>query len=117
MISIFRANTVNLDLNATTDDEPADLSGYTILFTVKPEKRDETIDDDIAIIKKEFVLSDTPNAFPQATLFLTETDTNHPAGKYRFDTKYFIDEKIVNSTSDVFEILQPVTNRDIDVES
>lgn len=117
MIEVYRRNTVPVDLNVTEDGQPADCTDMEIIFTIKPQSCGDDMDDSKAVVKKTFTLSDTPTVKPQASLFLTEDDMDIPVGDYLCDTKYFVDNQIVNSSQEVWRVLQPVTNRDLPDES
>lgn len=114
-ISVYRKNTLTLELNCTdAEGDPADLTGYVVLFSVKAEDScTGSADDSDAIIKGEFIMADPPTALPQGTYEISAEETDVTPGNYLIDTKYFFEGKEINSDSENFIVKAPGTNRGI----
>jgi hypothetical protein len=113
-ITVFRGNTQRLLLKAKDSNGNAvDLTGYRVIFSIKPSIAGLDPLDATAIIKGEFTI-DQPTSIPQGYYDLTVPDTDNGCRSYLFDMKYFSGTQQVNSSSVKFEILNPVTNREAD---
>lgn len=90
-----------------------DLTGLTLLFTVK-NNNDTTVDnDDTALIKKD-VSSHTNASLGQSSITLTNIDTNILPGDYVWDVKLTsVGGDVTSSMAGVFIISDNVTKRNI----
>lgn len=111
MMTIIKGtdNTIAINFTETETNTPLDLTGYTILFTVKT-KENMLKDDSVAIIKKEITYHEDPT-HGKSNLFLTNVDTNIKAGQYRWDLRLIKDSLITQTKSDSLEIVEGVTKR------
>lgn len=111
-IKIKRTNThvFTLTFKDKSTQDPINITGYEIWFTVK-KNFDTDQDDSSAIIQKQAVITDAPNG--QATISLTSGDTTQTPDTYQYDIKYiengnvktlgvakFIIEPVVTNTND-----------------
>lgn len=108
-MNIIRRDDTAFELTFTdVDGAPIDLTNGTVFFTAK---RKITDDDADAMIEKEITVFADPTT-GIATLILTKTDTNIPAGSYVFDIQFkAVDGKIASSSAGKLFVSQDVTVR------
>ena len=110
-LQIKRGNplTATCTLTYTFNDEAINLTGCTILFTVK-QLTDNTLTDDTAVIKSELTISEAENGI--AILSLTDEDTAISEGLYKCDIRVY-DEGEIQENTDVFyaEVKNIITSR------
>jgi len=91
-------------------DNPIDITGYTVYFTVK-EKEDETVDDSNALIQVD-VTSHLDPVNGKTNINLTNIQTNIPVGKYVYDIQWKdTGGKIKTIVSDKFIVYKDTTKR------
>jgi len=101
--------TATCTLTYTSNDEPINLSGCTILFTAK-ELNDDGDDDTDAIITSQLIVSEAANG--TAVLSLTATDTDVPAKTYKCDIRVYKADTIEENTDSFYAIvMKKVTKR------
>lgn len=83
-LSVNRKNTKTYNLVITEDDEPKNINGYTVKFTVKKNTNDLDNDDTGALIAKSI---ETTSEIGVTTISLTTSDTNINPGTYMYDIK------------------------------
>jgi len=106
-------NTINYTFKRS-DGTPIDISTATLLFTVKDVSWDADSADASAKIKKELTITD--GALGKAKLFLTQSETFIPVGKYYYDIKIVQTYDDADTTVDIglmgtFTITADSTNR------
>ena len=92
---------------------PVDLTGHTVLFTVKTSQGINEVDpnDNDAIIAATASLNSVPTQ-GGATIVLSNKDTNIPAGEYLYDIRVVSNAGIItNVQKSAFIVHNPVTNR------
>lgn len=113
-IEIYRGDTHVRELTFTTENnEPYDLTGCTVYFTVRPRAQlqglTETINDNAATIHKAITSHSDPTG-GKTTLELSKVDTNIDAGSYYYDIQIkTATDDIVTVTRDTFRIYNDVT--------
>ena len=85
MISIIKGTDNSIKITFTENDVPVNITGYTILFTVK-KQCDINKDDDFALIKKTITTHSDPT-HGESTLILSSTDTDIDEGNYYWDLR------------------------------
>lgn len=110
-------NTINYTFKKK-DGTPIDITTATVLFTVKDVEWDSDSADSTAKIKKE--LSITDGTAGKASLFLSQSETFIPVGKYYYDIKIIQTYDDRDTTVDVglmgtFTITSDSTNRVVGV--
>lgn len=91
-------------------NQPINLTGYKIGFTIKPKAFDFDRDDDFAIVVKEFEPQDPTHG--RFHIDLTSRDMDFEPGSYFFDVIIFNDEGVVSRLICMkFELFGGPTNR------
>lgn len=89
-IELFRGDTWPIRLAFTNDDVPANITGWTIYFTVREKgtlpSLTGTSTDTAAVIKKSWVETSTPLT-GVTSITLSTTDTNIAPGSYVYDVQ------------------------------
>ncbi len=108
-ITIFRGDTVNLDITVTDSDGSAvNITGYTFFFTCKTNNDDS---DDDALIKKD-VTSHTNPTGGITRITLSKTDTDVTIGNHYYDIQMKdLSGNITTLTADRFIVEQDITTR------
>lgn len=106
MLSIIKNTDNSINLTFKENNIAVDLTGYTILFTVK-KQCDISKDDDYAIIEKE--MNGTSSGI--VILNLTNEDTDTDAGEYYWDLRLIKDGVITQTGRDKMEIIEGITKR------
>lgn len=112
MLSIIRQTDNSIKITFTEDDVAVDITGYTILFTLKKEC-DINKDDDYALITKEITEHSDPTA-GITYLVLDNEDTDIEAGEYFWDLRLIKDGIITQTQRDTLTIIEGVTKRKLD---
>jgi hypothetical protein len=110
MFTIQRGNPVSKTITITySDGTPYDLTGKTIFFTVK-NKSDNNSDDSDALIEKDITTHSHADA-GESLLELTAAQTDIPLGDYECDFKIYSGSVNINTSKDIFEVVEIVTKR------
>ena len=112
MLSIIRQTDNSIKIKFDENGEPLDITGYTILFTLKKEC-DINKDDDYALITKEITEHSDPEA-GITYLVLDNDDTDIEAGEYFWDLRLIKDDAITQTQRDTLTIIEGVTKRNLD---
>lgn len=109
-LEIVKGDDIDIELTFTDqDDNPIDLTGGTVYFTVKKELTD---DDDDAVIAKDVTAFENPETGIMV-VSLSRADTDVRAGQYFFDAQLKDSEdKITSSPRGILIVTQGVTERD-----
>lgn len=107
-ITIFQNSDYNLTFTIYADNAVVDITGQTILFTVKRKLGGNTSDSDALITKSASL---TTPASGIATVTLTNSDTNIQPGVYKYDLRRVNGSVLVGYESNTFTVLQTVTRR------
>lgn len=101
------------EMTITTDSGTAyNLTGKTVLFTVKKLK-DNSPDDTNALITQSIAVHTTP-ASGITTLSLTLTQTNIPFGRYKGDCRVMDGVTVIGNTDTFYvEVTDIVTKRTV----
>lgn len=105
-------NKAEIPVEITTLNEPLDLTGYKVLFTLKKDVN--TTNDNFAAFQGEATIDpDQVTNKGKAKMFLSEENTKITPGIYKADFKIFDDndELLGNATIFDIEILHVVTQR------
>lgn len=103
-VTIIRRDHANLEITLTdVDGNAVDLTGGTLFFTVK-----NTIDDvdDDALISKEITTFSAPTT-GVATVTLTPTETDLPAGNYFYDVQFKSSGNVISSSFRDYLVVKP----------
>mgnify|MGYP001040320025 CR=1 FL=1 len=101
-IVIQRGNIYNIPLYFTDeDDNPFDITGTTIFFTVK-ERNDFSGNDNAAVIKIDIAVHTDPTN-GESNLPLSAADTNVPAKLYKGDYRIY-QAGVLKANTDEFEV-------------
>ena len=79
--NVIRGDTFRQKIVVTKDGQPADITGWTIYFTLKKNKTDS---DDNAVIKKDITNHIDP-VNGESELLILPTETDNLLGVYYFD--------------------------------
>lgn len=112
MISIIKGTDNSIQITFKENDIAVDITGYTILFTVK-KQCDIEKDDDYALITKEITEHTNPTE-GISTLVLSSIDTDIDSGIYYWDLRLIKDEAITQTQRDKIEIVDGITTRKLD---
>jgi len=112
MISIIRGTDNSIKITFKENNVAIDITGYTILFTVK-KQCDINKDDDFALIKKTITTHSDPT-YGESTLILSSTDTDIDEGNYYWDLRLIKDGVITQTQRDNLEITNGITTRKLD---
>mgnify|MGYP001813682803 CR=1 FL=1 len=86
-LTIRRGDTVTLPLTFTdSNDNPIDITGWKVYFTVK-KRDDEAVDDSEALIVKDVTVHTDPTG-GITEIALTAEDTNVLPGNHLYDIQY-----------------------------
>lgn len=110
-IQIVRGDDEAIELEFTDELTSAavDLTGSTIMFTVRASKSDT--DDDNALIQKDVTTHSDPTS-GKTTINLLKTDTDVATGDYYYDVQYVDTEnKVKTLVIGKISIVQDVTKR------
>ena len=100
---------IELEFVNESDNTPVNLTGSTVMFTVRTNTDDTS--DDNAIIKKD-VLTHSDPTHGKTTINLLHTETAVQAGNYKYDVQYKdTDGKIKTLLIGDIAIVQDVTKR------
>jgi len=104
----FNGNTIPFDIVITdSDNNPQDITGWTIFFTLKTDINDP---DTSAIIAKTATITD-PTA-GEANLVIANTETSGLVGAYYYDMQTKDDNGYITTIMDgTIEFVQRVTLR------
>jgi hypothetical protein len=91
------------------DNTPIDITGQTLLFTVKKKTGGNDSDSDALISKTITTHSDPTNGITELTL--TDADTNVAPGEYPFDFKRIDSGSVIGYDSGTLTIVETVTQR------
>lgn len=115
-LSIFRGDTVNIDLTITDSDGSAlNITGYKFFFTAKSNDDDN---DDDALIKKDVTTHLKPDGSDgtltgQSRITLSKTQTAVAIGNHYYDIQMKdSSDDITTLTKDRFNVKQDVTTRE-----
>lgn len=107
-ITIIRGDDITRNMTFTNSDgTPFNLTGYTILFTVKKKVRDSDAD---ALIAIEWSNHTSPTQ-GETQLVLTHNQTDLNAGLYTYDFQLRLNSVVTSTRSGCFEVLQDITQR------
>jgi len=108
-LSVYRGDDKTWNLNFTdANDDPIDLTGATVFFTVKVNKTDK--DSDAIISKDQASHVDAVNG--QTTIVLTNSDTDVKIGNYYYDIQLVDTSGIVTTiVVGAFRVNQDVSTR------
>ena len=109
MISKIKGTDNSIKITFTENDVPVNITGYTILFTVK-KQCDINKDDDFALIKKTITTHSDPT-HGESTLILSSTDTDIDEGNYYWDLRSIKDGVITQTQRDTIEFTDGITKR------
>jgi hypothetical protein len=109
MITIVKQTDQNIKITFTEDDTPVDITGYTILFTVK-KQCDIDKSDDYALITKNITEHTDPTG-GETALILTNEETDIDAGNYYYDLRLITNGTITQTKRDRLEITEGITKR------
>lgn len=109
MISIIKGTDNSIKIKFTEAGQEVNITGYTILFTVK-KQCDINKDDDFALISKEITVHSDPT-HGESTLNLSSTDTDIDEGIYYWDLRLIKDGVITQTQRDNLEITSGITKR------
>lgn len=105
-LTTYRENTLNINLTF----RDVDITGATVYFTVKPAA-DTDSTDATAVIKKD-VTAHTSPLLGMTVVQLNPTDTDIPAGKYKYDIKIKkADGQQTTTQVGDFIVKEAITNR------
>lgn len=110
MLSIIRGTDNNIKVNFTENGEPVDITGITLLFTVKAKCDINSSDDEDALIQKNITEHTDPTQ-GETEIILDNTDTDIPAGNYLWDLRILDGDTITQTQRDELEIIEPITKR------
>ena len=110
-MTIPRGTDSTIDITFTENGLPFNITGYTILFTVK-KQCDLAKDDTFALISKD-VTTHTDPTQGKSQLILTNEDTDIDQGNYYWDIRLIKDGTISQTSRGEIEITQTVTKRNI----
>lgn len=101
-MQLQKGNPVDIPLYFTdADDEPIDITGMDVLFTVK-RRTDYTCDDAEAVITEDIsVHTDPTNG--ETTLSLSDTQTNITVGKYKGDLRLYA-AGVIQYNTETFDV-------------
>lgn len=108
-MNIIKGTDATLNVNFTEDNEPVNITGYTLFFTIKKEC-DINKDDTYALIKKD-ITEHTDAEQGKSQIILTNEDTNIPAGNYYWDIRLKKEGVITQTKRDRIEITEGITKR------
>ena len=111
MITIIRGTDNSVATTIKLNGTAIDITGYTVLFTVK--KRDDiSKSDDSAIIQKTITEHTDPTT-GQTTINLTNTDTDIEQGQYYWDIRLINPSGSISQTNrGELEIVSGITKRE-----
>jgi hypothetical protein len=112
MISIIKGTDNSITITFKENNVAIDITGYTILFTVK-KQCDINKDDDFALIEKTITTHSDPT-HGESTLILSSTDTDIDEGNYYWDLRLIKDGVITQTQRDNLEITNGITTRKLD---
>lgn len=115
MISIIKGTDCSIAVTFTEDSTPVDITGYSILFTVKQECKLSEDDVDASISKT--ITSHSDPTHGKSSISLTNEDTDLDPGYYYWDIRLIKDGIITQTRSDRLEIVQGVTTRELEDDS
>ena len=109
-LTIFRGDTINIDLTIYDSDGSAlDITGYTFFFTAKTNKGDL---DDGALIKED-VTNHTDPTNGKTRITLSKEDTAVSIGNHYYDIQMKdTSGNITTITADRFNVVQDITLRE-----
>lgn len=110
-LTLQRGNPVTKTITFTdVNGDPYDLTGLTVLFTVKHKNDLAQNDDDALIVIDIDTHTDEENGITE--LELSETDTDIPIGTYKWDLRlYSYGTLQVNTDKGICEVVEVVTKR------
>ena len=96
-ISIIRGDTYSFNINfKDSNDDPIDITGWTIYFTIRQcVAPSSTVSDADAILSKQFTNGGVPGT---VTIDLTAIDTNQEPEEYKYDIQYKKPDGTIRST-------------------
>ena len=109
MITIVKGTDASIKMTFTRNGVAFNLTGYTVLFTVK-KVDDVGVADEDAVITKNITTHTTP-ASGITTITLLNTETDIPVGKYYWDARLLKDGVVTSTMFDDLEIVQNITIR------
>lgn len=112
-LNIQQGNPVVIPLlfRHTDTGEAYNLTGKTIFFTVK-NIIDFVSNDDSAVIKKEVTVHTNPS-LGESAITLSDTDTELPTGRYKFDLKIKDADTNINTSTGILCIVDKITFRTV----
>jgi hypothetical protein len=108
-MTIIRQTDNNIELTFTENGDPVNITGMTILFTVK-RQCDIDKDDEFALIKKDITIHTQPEQ-GKSEINLSNEDTDIEAGNYYYDLRLVKDGTITQTQRDLLEITNGITKR------
>lgn len=108
-LTVFKATDSTTQITVKEDGTAIDITGQTLLFTVKYKHGGEADDSD-ALVEKTITSHTTP-ASGVSELVLTETDTDFTPGEYLYDFKRIDGGTIVGYDSGYFVVEDTITQR------
>lgn len=109
ILSILRNTDVTATITVKVDGVVIDITGQTLLFTVKKVRGGSSDDSDAVISKTITSHSDPVNGLSE--LVLSETDTDIVAGRYVYDFKRVDGSTIVGYDHGTLIVEDTVTQR------
>jgi len=108
-MTIIRNTDQNIKISFKENGVAVNLTGYSILFTLK-KQCDIDKDDTFALISKDITEHSDPTK-GESNLFLSNEDTDIEAGNYYWDLRLIKDGVITQTKRDMLEITDGITKR------
>ena len=108
-MNIIKGTDNSITITFKENEEPLNITGYSILFTVKKQCDINKADTEALITKT--ITDHTDPTEGISTLELTNEDTDIPAGEYLWDLRLIKDGVITQTQRDTLTITEGVTKR------
>lgn len=108
-LSFVKGTDVTINITFTKNGSPFNITGYTLLFTVKtPDEID--VADTSAVIRKNIVAHTDP-VNGKSAIVLSNTETDIAVGKYYWDIRLLNAGVLSSTVFDHLDVIQNITIR------
>lgn len=110
-LTIIKNTDNSIKVTFQENGTPINITGYSVLFTVKKDS-DVEKSDLFALIKKD-VTNHTSPLTGETHIVLSKTETDIPAGLYFWDIRVIKDGQVSQTSFDTLKITNNITQRTI----